>query len=161
MRAFAALLAVLVLAPTASAQPRSCVRRLEAAKLELIANGFAPTTDGDTEKWLTVDGDETEASMGMAMGYADGPHTSFEVNTTKAEKSAKPSGWRVRKRALCCDDNHEASDHIIRYTWEKTSKRGVTATIILDRFGDTLKATQAEADVFITTAKRAAEDCLR
>jgi hypothetical protein len=160
MRALAAV-GLLIIATTANAAPRSCVKRLEAAKLELIANGFAPTTDGDTAKWLTVDGDETEADMSIVMGYADGPHTSFYVSVEKATKPVKAADWHGSKRALCCDDNHETEDHIVEFTWQKTTKRGVTATIVLDRFGDDLKTTQPEADVFITAARRAAEDCLR
>jgi len=160
MRSFAALIGLLVLARTAAAEPRSCVRRFEAAKRELIASGFHPTSDHDTAKWLVIDGDATEASMGLEMGGADGPHVGYRATVAKSNAVAKVSDWHARKRALCCDDNHEADDHILRFTWEKKTNR-FTAQIVLDRFGDHLKETQDEANLFIAAARRAAEDCMR
>ncbi|HEY0252031.1 MAG TPA: hypothetical protein VGC41_10915 [Kofleriaceae bacterium] len=152
---------IVLLGGSAAADPRSCVRRFETAKATLIAGGFHPTADGDTAKWLVVDGDATEATMGLVMGGADSAHIAYSVSVEKSSsKKARSSDWRLRKRALCCDDNHEASDHIVRFTWEKTSARGVVAQIVLDRFGDDLKTTQHEADLFIAEARRAAEDCL-
>jgi len=136
-----------------------CVTRVEAAKATLIENGFRPTADGDTATWLRVDGDAHEASMGVEMGGADSAHTGYWLSVQRS--SAKPADWHLRKRMLCCDDNHEASDHIVRFLWEKTTRRGLTARIQLDRFGDDLKASQREADLFIAEARRAAEDCLR
>lgn len=149
------LVVLVLLAGPAAAD---CVTRLEAAKAALIADGFHPTRDGDTEKWLVVSGDANEASMGVEMGGADSAHTGYWVSIERTP--AKPADWHGRKRALCCDDNHEASDHIIRFTWEKSTRHGV-AHIQLDRFGDDLKASQHEADLFIAAARRAAEDCLR
>lgn len=160
MRSFAALMGLLVLARTAGAEPRSCVRRFEAAKRELIANGFHPTSDQDTAKWLVVDGDATEASMGLEMGHADGPHVGYWVTVTKSNKVTKVADWHLRKRALCCDDNHEADDHIIQFTWERTN-RAFVAQIVLDRMGDHLKETQDDANLFISVVRRAAEDCMR
>jgi hypothetical protein len=157
---FPVLIGLLVLARSAAAEPRSCVRRFEAAKRDLIAHGFHPTSDHDTAKWLVVDGDATEASMGLEMGGADGPHIGYWVTVAKANKVTKAADWHVRKRALCCDDNHEADDHIIQFTSEKT-KRGFIAQIVLDRFGDHLKETQDEANLFIAAARKAAEDCMR
>jgi hypothetical protein len=161
MRWFAALIALFVVSRTAAAEPRSCVRRFEAAKLELIANGFQPTSDHDTEKWLLLDGDETEASMSLEMGGADSAHIGYWVTVEKSSTVAKAADWHVQKRALCCDDNHEASDHIIRFTWEKRTRGGFIAHIVLDRFGDSLKESQDEANLFLAAARRAAEDCLR
>jgi hypothetical protein len=160
MRSFE-LIGLLVLARTAAAEPRSCVRRFEAAKRELIASGFHPTSDGDTAKWLIVDGDATEASMGLEMGGADGPHVGYWVTVDKSSTVTKAADWHLRKRRLCCDDNHEADDHIIRFTWEKKTNRGFIAQIVLDRFGDHLNETQDEANLFIAAARRAAEDCMR
>ena len=160
MRSFGAVIGLLFLARAAAAEPRSCIRRFQAAKRELIASGFHPTSDHDTAKWLVVDGDATEASMGLEMGGADGPHIGFLAAVEKSNTVTKPAAWHSRKRALCCDDNHESDDHIIRFTWEKT-KRGFTAQIVLDRFGDYLKETQDEANLFIAAARRAAEDCMR
>lgn len=154
------LVALVLLGGTATADPRSCGERLEAAKAALIAKGFRPTTDGDTQKWLVVTSDADEASMGLTMGGADSAHTSYWV-TIEHKSGDKPADWHGHKKALCCDDNHEASDHIIRFTWEKTSKRGATAVIELDRFGDDLGGTQHEADLFMAEARRAAEACLR
>jgi hypothetical protein len=150
---------IAVLAGSAAADPRSCVRRFEAAKAALIASGFHPTADRDTAKWLSVEGDASEATMDLVMGGADSAHTGYSVSVEKS--LARPSDWHLRKRALCCDDNHEASDHIVRFTWEKTTRRGLVARIVLDRLGDDLKATQHEADLFRAEARSAAEDCLR
>ena len=161
MRSFAGLIGLLLLARTAAAETRSCVRRFEAAKRELIARGFHPTSDHDTAKWLVVDGKATEASMGLEMGGADGPHVGYWVTVEKANTLTKVADWHVRKRALCCDDNHEADDHIIRFTWEKQTNSGFIAQIVLDRFGDYLTETQDEANLFIAVARRAAEDCMR
>ena len=155
------LVCLVVLAHSAAGEPRSCVRRFEAAKHELIARGFHPTSDRDTEKWLVVGGDASEAFMGLEMGGADGPHIGYRATVDRSDVARKASDWHLRKRALCCDDNHEADDHIVRFTWEKKTKRGFTAQIVLDRFGDHLKETQREADLFIATMRRAAEDCLR
>ena len=161
MRSLPAVISLLVLARTATAEPRSCVRRFEAAKLELIANGFQPASDYDSATWLVVDGDETEASMGVEIGHADGAHIGFWVTVAKSKTATKAADWHLRQHAVCCDDNHEASDHIIQFTWEKTTKRGFSAHIVLDRMGDYLKVTQDDADLFIAAARRAAEDCMR
>ena len=161
MRSLAAVLALATLGGTAAADPPACVRRFEAAKAALVTAGFQPTADHDTAKWLAVDGDADHATLGVEMGGADSAHTGYWVSVERSAVKARASDWHLRKRALCCDDNHEASDHIIRFTWEKTTKRGLVARIMLDRFGDALKATQPEADLFIGAARLAAEDCLR
>jgi hypothetical protein len=160
MRSVPALIGLLVLARTAAAEPPSCVRRFEAAKRELIASGFHPTSDHDTAKWLVVDGDATRAAMSLEMGGADGPHVGYWVTVEKSNKVTKVADWDFHKRALCCDDNHESDDHIIRFAWEKKN-RGFIAKIVLDRFGDHLKESQQEANLFIAAARRAAEDCMR
>ena len=152
---------IVLLGGSAAADPRSCVRRFEAAKAALIAGGFHPTADRDTAKWLVVEGDASEAMKGLEMGGADSAHVGYWVSVAKSTTTPSAADWHLRKHTLCCDDNHEASDHIVRFTWEKTTARAVVAQIVLDRFGDDLKATQHEADQFIAEARRAAEDCLR
>ena len=161
MRPWGVLIGLLVVARAAAGEPRSCVRRFEAAKLELIANGFEPTSDHDTAKWLVVDGDATVASMSLEMGTADGPHVVFSVTVETSNVKTKAADWHGSKRALCCDDNHEADDHIIQFRWVKMTNRGVTAEIVLDRMGDYLKETQPDANLFIAAARRAADDCMR
>jgi hypothetical protein len=156
-----ALVGLCLVVRSAAAEPRSCVRVFEAAKHDLIANGFQPTSDHDTEKWMLVDGNEIEASMELEMGGADSAHIGYWLTVEKSKPVKKTVDWHVSKHAVCCDDNHEASDNIIRFTWEKKTKTGFTATIVLDRFGDSLKETQNEANLFIAAARSAAEACMR
>jgi hypothetical protein len=161
MRTFPLLIGVCVVARTAAAEPPSCVQNLEDAKQDLIDNGFAPTSDHDTEKWLLVDGDATEASMQLEMGGADSAHIGYWLTVEKGTPIKKAVDWHVSKHLVCCDDNHEKSDNVIRFTWEKKTNSGFTATIVLDRFGGFLEESQNEANLFVAAAKAAAEACIR
>ena len=149
-------------APSGPATESPCLHRLAAAKKELIDRDFKPTADRDTARWLDVYEHDGDAGMILMMGGADGPHVGYRMDVGKQPRSGtRAIAWRLRTHELCCDDNHEASDHIINFQWT-TTKAGYTAEVAVDRFRAALKDPDDSryAKLFIEVARHAADDCI-
>lgn len=151
--------------PAASTQrPTSCLARLEQARAELLRLDFAPTTDKDTARWLTVRKQE-EGVLALSLQMrtsADGAQTGFHLAIYKPS-ARKVAGWRFKKHRLCCDDHSAWEDHILELEWERQAP-GRAATITVRQFGG-LSAQEAavargQRALFVRVARQAANDCL-
>lgn len=165
------LLGSLVSGAPAWAEPRAepsafnaarCLQRVEDARQELLRRGFHPTTDGDTARWLQVAWEGDVLSMSLVMrAAADGAQTGFFLALAPAKRSGA-TVWRLGKRALCCDDNHERSDNIVEHRWSRRGA-GEEAEVSVHTIALALRDPEHRKvlDLFVEVGRRAADDCLR
>jgi hypothetical protein len=150
--------------PTVAGPNAACLARLAQARNDLLRAGFAPTTDGDTGRWLQ----SYESSDGILVlslqmrTSADGAQTGFHLAIdARPSRKLASTPWRFHRQRLCCDDHQDWEDNLIEYEWRRRA-HGREAVITVVQFGETVRTERARAERawFARIARQAADDCL-
>lgn len=156
----------LVIVVLATAEPNSipqaCHARLEKARDELIARGFAPTSDKDTRRWLQVATFEGTLQLKLEMRTsADGAATFYSLDVHRPPRGVQPKPWRRHRGKYCCDEHAAAEDRLFEHRWTRSNAR-LLATVSVVEFEDERKdpVNDQRRDLFVEVARRAADDCL-
>ncbi len=151
-------------APDAAGPKAACLARLAQARDELLRAGFAPTTDGNTERWLrSYEGADGVLVLSLQMRTsADGAGTGFHLAIDgRPSKKRASTPWQFHRQRLCCEDHQDWEDNLIEYEWRRRA-RGREAVVTVVQFGETVRTERARAErsLFTRVARRAADDCL-
>jgi len=140
----------------------SCVARFERARAELIERGFAPTTDKDTRRWLTVTQSRSSVQLSLELRTsADGAATFFTAFVEHPRVGLEPGRWHERHRPYCCNEHATKEDHLLQHLWTRTNG-WLRATVSVVEFA----AAQSEPEIvkhrelFAQVSREAADDCL-
>jgi len=155
-------LVIVVLALDPNTVPQGCHARFEKARDELIARGFAPTSDKDTGRWLQVATYEGTLQLKLEMRTsADGAATFYSLDVHHPRRGVQPKPWRRHRAKYCCDEHAAAEDRLFEHRWTRSNARFL-ATVSVVEFEDELKdaVSKQQRDLFVEVARRAADDCL-
>ncbi len=130
--------------------PFTCSARMDAARLELLGAGFAPTTD--TRSWLTLSVDKARVLLSIFTEYSpdgDGYRT-FQAELQPAPKKGVVGPWRLVRRDVLDEFKEE---RLPERTWTRT-QAGWTARI------HTRSENRRWVGLFERIVRPALEDCL-
>jgi len=142
--------------------PKPCAARFERARDELIAGGFAPTSDKDTRRWLQVDVYHGTLRLKLEMRTsADGPATFYSLHVYHPRTGVEATRWRAHRGKYCCDEHAAPEDRLFEHRWTR-SKARLIAVVSVVEFEDDLNnaVSKQQRDLFVDAARRAADDCL-
>ena len=142
--------------------PPTCVARFERARAELIERGFAPTTDKDTRRWLTVT--QTRSSVQLSLELrtsADGAATFYMAFVEHPRVGLEPRRWHERHGPYCCNEHATKEDHLFQHLWARTNG-WLRATVSIVEFAASQDdpAIVKGRDLFAQVAREAGDDCL-
>src|SRR5437870_3070856 len=142
--------------------PATCVARFERARAELIDGGFAPTTDKDTRRWLTVTPSRASVQLSLELRTsADGAATFYSAFVENPRLGLEGRRWHERHGPYCCNEHATKEDHLFQHLWTRTNG-WLRATVSIVEFA----AAQNEPEtvkmraLFARVARAAADDCL-
>src|SRR4029079_17934003 len=122
-----------------NAVPQACHARFERARDELIARGFAPTSDKDTRRWLRVRAYRGTLDLRLEMRTsADGAATFYSLDVGHPRRGVRPKPWRLHRAKHCCDEHADAEDRLFEHRWTRSNARFL-ATVSVVEFEDDLK----------------------
>lgn len=142
--------------------PQACHARFERARDELIARGFAPTSDKDTRRWLRVSEYRGTLDLTLEMRTsADGAATFYSLAVYHPRRGVGPKPWRLHRGKYCCGEHADAEDRLFEHRWTRSNARFLATVSVVEFEGD-LKdaASKQQRELFVEVARRAADDCL-